>query len=97
EGDVAARDRGGARAAVGLDDVAVDDERVFAQLLQVDHRAQRTADETLDLERPAALPALRRLAPGALAGGTRQHAVFGREPAAVFAAQPRRHPGLGAG
>ena len=55
------------------------------------HRAHRTADQPLDLHRPPADLALRRLARGAGVGGARQHAVFGRDPALAGAAQERRH------
>ena len=54
ERHVAAGDRGRPRAAVGLDDVAVDGDRALAELGQLDHRAQRAADEPLDLVGAAA-------------------------------------------
>ena len=50
-----AGDRGGARAAVGLEHVAVDGDLALAERLQVDHGAQRAADQALDLLRAAAL------------------------------------------
>ena len=53
--DVAAGDGRGARAAVGLQHVAVDGDRALAERLQIDHGAQRTADQALDLQRAAAL------------------------------------------
>jgi hypothetical protein len=48
------RDRRGARAAVRLQDVAVQRDRPLAQLLQLRHRPQRTPDQALDLLRAAA-------------------------------------------
>ncbi len=58
ERDPGASDRGGARAAVGPDDVAVDGDHAFAELGHVDGRAQRASDQPLDLVRAAAdLPA----------------------------------------
>ena len=58
--DVAAADRRGTRTAVGLQHVAVDDDRALAEHRQVAHRPQRPADEPLDLLRaPAAAPAPR--------------------------------------
>ena len=60
--DVAARDRGRARAAVGLQNVAVDRDRVLAERIAVDDGAQAAADEPLNLERAAALRAARSLA-----------------------------------
>ena len=87
----AAGDRGGAGAAVGLDDVAIDRDLALAEADQIDHGAERAADQALDLQRPAGLLAGRRLAARALGGGARQHAVFGGDPALAAAAQPGRH------
>ena len=44
----------GARAPVGLQHVAVQNDGAFAQGLHVDHRAQGAADEALDLMRSSA-------------------------------------------
>ena len=90
--DVAAADRRGAGAAVGLEHVAVDGDLHLAEHGEVGHRAERPADETLDLLRAARLLALRRLAVGALRRGAGQHRVLGRHPAPALAPQPRRHP-----
>ena len=57
QGDVAAADRRGAGAAVGLEHVAVDDHLALPQQPHVAHRPQRAADQALDL-----LGAARRLA-----------------------------------
>src|SRR5690606_3699444 len=80
-----------ARAAIGLDDVAVHRDLHFAQRLKIDHGAQRAADKALDLERAPALLARGGLAAHAVAGRTRQHAVFGRHPALAGIAQPWRN------
>jgi len=48
---------------------------------QVEHRAQRAADQALDLLGAAALLAARRLAVAAGVAGARQHAVLGSHPA----------------
>src|SRR5207244_5268656 len=69
ERDVAAGDRGGARAAIGLDDVAVDDHAARAQRLEIDRSAQRASPETLDLEGPSTGAALEALAAAALGRG----------------------------
>ena len=58
QGHEAAGDGGGARAAVGLDHVAVHPHRALAELGAIGHRAQRAADEALDLLRAAARPAV---------------------------------------
>ncbi len=89
--DVRAADRRAARAAVGLEDVAVEPERALAERLEVDHGAQRAADQPLDLDRaPALLPA-RRLAVGAIARRGGQERVLGGEPAAALPVEPARH------
>src|SRR2546422_64082 len=74
-------DRGTARAAVGLEDVAVEPDRTLAERLEVDDGAQRAADQSLDLDRAAALLATGGLPLGALAGRCRQQRVLGRHPA----------------
>src|SRR6188472_1487678 len=67
-GDPRARDRGAARATVGLEDVAVEPERPLTERLEVADAAERAADQALDLDRAAALLPPRGLALGALAG-----------------------------
>jgi hypothetical protein len=89
--DEGAGDRRGARAAVGLEHVAIERDRAFAERLQVEHGAQRAADQALDLLRAAALLAARGFAVAAGVGGARQHAVLGRHPAFAGAALVRRH------
>ena len=90
-GDEGAGDRRGAGAAVGLQHVAVERDGALAQRVEVEHAAQRAADQALDLLRAAALLAARRLAVAAGVGGARQHAVLGRDPALAAAALVRRH------
>jgi len=70
--------------------VAVDGDLAFAQRFEIDDGAQRPADEALDFLRAAALLAGGGFAAHAVAGGARQHAVFGRHPALAAVAQPRR-------
>ena len=93
EGDVAAADRRAARAAVGLQHVAVDPDGTLAERLQVDDRAQRAPDQPLDLDRAAVGPPARGVALFALAGRGGEHPVLGADPAPSAAAQPAR--GLG--
>ena len=57
-----AGDGGGARAAVGLQHVAVERDLSLAHRREVDDGAQRAADQALDLLRAAGLLAARRLA-----------------------------------
>ena len=87
---IGAGDRGGAGAAIGFEHVAIERDLVLAQRLHVDHGAQRAADQALDFLRAADLLAGGGLAAGAGAGGARQHAVFGGDPAEALAATPRR-------
>src|SRR5262249_38506816 len=64
---------------VGFQDVAVDPERAFAHFLQVHHRPEASADESLDLDRAAIDPAA--AVPGlARVGAAGQHAVLGGQP-----------------
>src|SRR5690606_27715056 len=78
--DPGARDRRGADAAVGLDDVAIEHDLALAKLLQVCHRAQGTANKPLYFLRPAALLTLGRLAAPARVRGAGKHRIFGRDP-----------------
>ncbi len=87
-----AGDGGRARAAVSLDDVAVDADLALAELGQVDDGAQGAANQTLYLLRTAGGVPDRHLAAHAVVGGPRQHTVLGRYPAAPLALEPRRHP-----
>jgi hypothetical protein len=89
--DIAPRDRGGARAAVGLEHVAIDRDGAFAERASVDDGPQAAADQALDLQRPAALlpscgftrrPRMRR---------ARQHPVLRGDPALTLALQERRN------
>ena len=88
QGHGRAGDGGGARAAVGLDHVAVEDDGALAEGLHVDDRAQAAADEALNLVGAAADLAAFALARGAGDGGAGQHGVLGRDPAAAGVAQP---------
>ena len=62
----------------------------FAERDKVHDRAHAAADQALDLDRAAGLLAGRCLAPRSLVRCARQHAVFGRDPAAALALEPRR-------
>src|ERR1051326_4077039 len=83
--------RAGGSAAVGLQHVAVDVDLALAHRRQVDHGAQRAADQALDLLGAARLLPASGFAVGASMGRARQHAVFGGHPAALGVAHPRRH------
>ena len=96
-GDAGAGDRRAARAAVGLQHVAVDLDRALAERREIGDRAQAAADQALDLLRAARLLAVGGLAPAARVRRARQHAVLGGEPAAPLALEERRHAFLDAG
>ena len=89
--DPGAGDRRRARAAVGLDHVAIERDGAIAQRFHVDDRAQRAADQALDFLRAARLLALRGFAAAARVRGARQHAVFARHPALALPLEPARH------
>ena len=91
ERDVAAGDRGAARAAVGLQDVAVDVDGALAELGEVDDAADRAADQPLDLDGAAVGAALGDVALLAVAGGGGEHPVLRRQPAAALPLHPARH------
>lgn len=97
EGDPGAADGGGAGPPVGLYDVAIRGDGAFPQGLEVYRGSHGTADQALDLQGPAALPSVGGLPRGALAGGTREQAVFGGDPAAAAALQKTGYPLLHAG
>src|SRR5262249_58757904 len=80
-----------ARAAIGLDHIAIQRDRPIAERLEINDAAQRAADQTLDLLCAAALLALRSFAAAACMRGARQHAVFASDPAFALAFQPARH------
>ena len=86
DGDECRRDRGGARAAVGVEHVGVDVDRARAERLPVDDGAQAAADQPLDLGGPAVGAAAdsRRRAAG-------QHRVLGRQPADRLPFEKRGH------
>ena len=89
--DIRAGDRRGARAAIGLEHVAVERDGAFAERGAIDAGAQAASDQALDFHRAPALSAARGFALRAFARRARQHAVFGGDPAFALAAQERRH------
>ena len=89
DGDARAGDRRGARAAVGLQHVAVHLDREFAELEVVEHRAKTPSNESLNLLRAAA--DLRALARGARVRRAREHRVLRRHPPLALAALPSRY------
>src|SRR3546814_7013104 len=89
ERHVPAGDGGRTRAAVGLYDVAVDLDLPLAETREVRHRAERAADQALDLLRAAGAGGAG--AVHAAVGRARQHAVLARHPAAAAVAQEGRH------
>ena len=72
-----------ARAAVGLQHVAIHADGACADFFQVNRRADGAADEPLDFRRPAVELALGNVARLARQGGVGKHRVFGGDPAAL--------------
>src|SRR5947209_2420486 len=95
--DPRAGDGGGAGAAVGLNDVAIDRDLALSERRQIEHGTQAAPDEALDLDGAAALFSARRLPARALRRRTRQHAVFGGNPAARLSLEPWRQAVLQCG
>ena len=88
--DPRARDGCRARAAVGLDHVAVDGDGNLAELLHAHDAAQASADEALDLHAATLARAVLALRPARRRRG--EHGVLGGDPtAAVARAAPLGH------
>src|SRR6266849_5753014 len=85
-----ARYGGRSGAAVGLDNIAIYGDLPLTERFEVHYGAQAAANEPLDFDGAAVLLAGGRLASRPLQGGPRQHAVFGRDPAAGLALEPGR-------
>lgn len=77
--------------AVRLDDVAVNGDLALAERLAVDDRAQRTADQTLDLARAAVQLERLDVALFARIGRARQHRVLRRDPTEALALEEGRN------
>ena len=90
QGHAADRDRGRARPAVGLEDVAIDDDGRLAERGQIGHAPERTADEPLDLVGPARDLSRRPLPGRPLLRGAGKHGVFGGHPARSRVLEERR-------
>lgn len=88
ESSAGSGDGRGARTAVGLEDVAIEDDGALAERLQIDDSTQGAADEALDLMGAAPDFAALGLAGRAGESGTGQHAVLGGNPAAATVAEP---------
>src|SRR5210317_1546143 len=84
-------DGSGAGAAVRLDYVTIDIDGVLTKPGQVNRRPQGATNQPLDLHGSATLLTLARLPGHAGTRGTRQHAVFRRDPATSLAAHKARH------
>ena len=89
QGNVGTGNGSGTRAAVGLDDVAVNQDLAFAEFFHIDDGAQGAADQALDFLCAAGLFACGGFTAHTGGSGSRQHAVFGRYPALFFTAQKR--------
>src|SRR5262249_32621347 len=83
--------RSAARAAVGLEDVAVEPQRPLAERLEVGDRPDGAPDEPLDLDGTALLLPTRSLALDPLSRRRRQQRVLRGDPAATLVAKPAGH------
>src|SRR3546814_2951052 len=89
--DIGTGDGGGAGAAIGLQHIAIERDRAFAERGAIHAGTQAAPDQALNLQRASALLAAGRLALAAAMGGARQHAVFGSHPALALATQKTRY------
>src|SRR5580692_585440 len=69
-------DGSSARAAIGLDDVAVDPDGALTEAFEIGYGAERAADEALNFLSAATLLSLGGFARGAGEGGTGKHSVL---------------------
>lgn len=88
QGDAGSGDGRGTGSAVGLEDVAVEDDGALAEGLHVYYAAEAAPDEALDLVGAAADLAALAFARGAGEGGAGEHAVLCGDPAAAGVAEP---------
>src|SRR5688572_13525135 len=86
-----AGDRRAARAAVGLDDIAVEPDGALAEMSELDDRPHRAADQPLDFHGASTDLAGGGFATRPRGGGARQHPVLRGDPALAGVAQERRH------
>ena len=92
QGNPAPGDGGATRAAIGLNDIAIDGDLPLTQGDAVDPGAQGPAYQALDFLSAARLLACLCLTSVAGGGGAGQHAIFRRDPAQTGIAQPWWHP-----
>lgn len=86
ECDKSARDTGGPRPTVGVQNVTIDPNRPTIERLQIHHGPQASADEPLDFDRsPIGLPFVASFSGRSGAG---EHAVFRRQPTLPFSQEP---------
>jgi hypothetical protein len=97
QGDEGAGDARRARAAIGLDDVAVELHGALPERGEVHDGSQTATDEALDFLRAAGLLAAGGFPVAACVGRAGQHAVLCRDPALALAPQERRDLLLDAG
>lgn len=82
----------GPRATVCLEHVAIDDDRAFAELVEVESGPKRSPDQPLNFAGAAGerlVAAIARLAPARICAG--MHLVLGRDPAASLTLHEFRH------
>ena len=92
KGDTGSGNCSGASSAVGLDDVAIEDDSPFAEQMHIDDRAQASADQALYLVRSAPNFASLTFSGTAGEGCSGQHRVFGRDPSAAGITKPAGTP-----
>ncbi|MCY1179458.1 hypothetical protein D9M73_198620 [compost metagenome] len=91
QGNHGAGDGRGTGTAIGLDHVAIDVQGDVTELAHVQRGAQRTADQALDFQGAATLLATAGFTLVTFAGGARQHAILGGQPALALAFEEARY------
>src|SRR5699024_11929413 len=90
-GNPGAGNSGSAGTTIGLDHIAVQHNRVFAQCFGIHNGTQAASNQPRNLLGATRDFTTHRFACTALSGGSRQHGVFGGHPATVFALEPARY------
>ena len=86
-----------ASAAIGLKHIAVKLNLILAERLHIDDATQAAANQSADFVGTATDFATYGFTVGAFGGGTRQHRVFGGDPAEAGVLAPTRHTGSKSG
>jgi hypothetical protein len=91
--DKPARDTGRPRAAIGLQNIAIDGDGQLAERFQVGNRSETAADQALNF-RGASINFASTFPPFSRRRAAWQHIVFSRDPPTSFTFHPRRNASI---